>query len=125
MTPSRSTSPPARSLTPSSSTPVTFASPEEETLAELEPSCPVRDILAASTLFTSRTPRDTPSLPELAMSSSSARAARPTFLFQRARESSSPSQRKETRDLESRETKYCPFHCCGYNASINYNYVDQ
>merc|ERR1712243_515357 len=99
--------------------------PEEETLAELEPSCPVRDILVVSTLSTSRTPRDTPSLPELAMSSSLARAARPTFLFQRARESSSPSQRKETRDLESRETKYCHFHCCGYNASINYNYVDQ
>merc|ERR1712058_180654 len=104
MTPSRSTSPLARSLTPS---------------------CPVRDILVASTLSTSRTPRDTPSLPELAMSSSLARAARPTFLCQRARESSSPSQRKETRDLESRETKYCHFHCCGYNASINYNYVDQ
>merc|ERR1712243_382890 len=93
--------------------------PEEETLAELEPSCPVRDILVVSTLSTSRTPRDTPSLPELAMSSSLARAARPTFLCQRARESSSPSQRKETRDLESRETKYCHFRCCGYNASIN------
>merc|ERR1711963_686547 len=82
---------------------------------------PVRDIPVVLTLSTSRIPKDTPSLLELVMSSSLARAARPTFLFQRVRVSSSPSPRRETRDLESRETKHCHchFNCCGYETSIN------
>merc|ERR1719264_1441054 len=64
-----------------------------------EPSCPVRDIPAHSTLSTSRTPTATSLLPELDMSSSSARATSLTSPFPRLRVSSSPSLRRETRDL--------------------------
>merc|ERR1712025_624179 len=76
-----------------------MGSPEEETLAELEPSCPERDILAPLTLSTSRTPTVTPSPPESVTFSSLARATSLTSHFPRARVSSSPSPRKETRDL--------------------------
>merc|ERR1712095_127187 len=75
---SRSTLPPARSRVPS---------------------CPERDILAPLTLSTSRIPTVTPSPPESVTFSSLARATSLTSHSPRARVSSSPSPRKETRDL--------------------------
>merc|ERR1712209_11720 len=65
----------------------------------VEPSCPERDILAPLTSSTSRTPTVTPSPPESVTFSSLARATSLTSHFPRARVSSSPSPRKETRDL--------------------------
>merc|ERR1711978_604219 len=64
-----------------------------------EPSCPGRDTRDLSTSSTLRTPTVTPSPPGSTTCSSSARATSPTSPFPRARESSSPSPRRETRDL--------------------------
>merc|ERR1711862_605888 len=91
--------------------------------AELEPSCPERDILAPLTLSTSRIPTVTPSPPESVTFSSLARATSLTSHFPRARVSSSPSPRKETETWQNLNC-IC-LYICGNKCNIEIKVPDE